>query len=158
MIGSHMRAIALIAACIIASLSATPSAMAASFDGDWSVVAQTRDHCGTTQWRVMIFGGRIYHAPVFVGGWPATLNGQVSRSGRITINAVAGPRFATGTGRLGQRQGSGRWAGQGPSGTCAGIWTATRLNTRVAPGYAGQGYMTPGYMGPGFTAPGFVRQ
>jgi hypothetical protein len=139
MISSYVRAIFMAVACVITSICATPSAMAASRDGDWRVLVQTPDHCGTSQWRVVIIGGRVYHPDlVFVGGWPAALNGQVSPSGRIAINAVAGPRFATGTGRLGPRQGSGRWAGRGPSGTCAGTWTATRLNERINAAFARQ--------------------
>jgi hypothetical protein len=133
MISSHMRAFALAVACVSTSISATRSAIAASFDGDWSVLVQTTDHCGISQWRVVIIGGQVYHPNlVFVGGYPTALSGRVSPSGRIVINAVAGPRFASGTGRLGIRQGSGRWAGRGPSGTCAGIWTATRLTERAS--------------------------
>lgn len=144
MIRSQMRAIAVTMACMATSLSAAPSAQAASHDGNWSVVAQTPDHCGTTRWMVSIVGGQVFHPyVVFVGGWPATLNGRVSPSGRITIQAVAGPRVATGTGRLGPRQGSGRWAGQGPSGTCAGVWTATRLAQPVAPPFSYTGFNVP---------------
>jgi hypothetical protein len=137
MISSHMRAVALAVACVITSIPAAPSAIAASFDGDWSVLVQTTDHCGISQWGLVIIGGQVYHpGVVFVGGYPAGVAGRVSPSGRIMINVVAGPRFASGTGRLGKRQGSGRWAGRGPSGTCAGIWTATRLNERVSAAFA----------------------
>ena len=107
--------------------------MAASFDGDWSVVVQTRDHCGTSRWPLTIVGGQII-LPVSasVGGYPAGLGGRVSPSGRVVINVVAGPRFASGTGQLGTFRGGGRWSGRGPSGTCAGVWTATRMNGPVA--------------------------
>ncbi|ARQ00079.1 hypothetical protein [Pseudorhodoplanes sinuspersici] len=150
MIGNHMRAIALTVACITTSISTAPSARAASFDGNWSVVAQTPDHCGTTRWMVSIVGGQVFHPyVVFVGGWPATLNGRVSPSGRITIQAVAGPRVATGTGRMARNRGQGRWAGQGPSGTCAGVWTATRLAQPVAPPFYYTGFNVP---------PGSVRR
>ena len=39
---------------------------------------------------------------------------------------VAGPRTARGGGRLLTNQGSGTWAGVGPSGRCSGVWNATR--------------------------------
>ena len=144
MIRSQMRAVALTMTCMATSLSAAPSAHAASYDGHWSVVAQTPDHCGTTRWMVSIVGGRVFHPyVVYVGGWPASLNGRVTPAGRITIQAVAGPRVATGTGRLGARQGQGRWAGQGPSGTCAGIWTATRVAAPVAPPFYYPGFNVP---------------
>ena len=42
-------------------------------------------------------------------------------------NAVAGPRIAHDAGRLGRFQGSGPWAGRGPSGVCSGVWNAGRL-------------------------------
>ena len=135
---SDLRAIALALACVVTSVSA-PSAIAAPFDGDWSVVVQTRDHCGTSRWPLAIVGGQIYlPVAVFVGGYPAGLGGRVSPSGRVTINVVAGPRVASGTGQLGTRRGGGRWAGRGPSGTCAGVWTATRINERVSAAFMRQ--------------------
>ena len=144
MIGTSMRAIALAAICSLTSVFAAPSAMAASHDGNWSVVAQTPDHCGTTRWMVRIVGGQVTHPyVVYVGGFPATLNGRVSPSGRITIHAMAGPRGATGTGRLGSHHGGGKWAGQGPSGTCAGVWTATRVDQPVAPPFYYTGFDVP---------------
>ena len=136
LITRHLRAIALSVICVFASVS---SAMAASFDGDWSVVVQTRDHCGTSRWPLTIVGGQIYlPVPVFVGGYPAGLGGRVSPTGRVTINVVAGPRVASGTGQLGKSRGGGRWAGRGPSGTCAGVWTATRQNTATSAAFMRQ--------------------
>lgn len=128
-----LRATALAVACVIASVAAAPSAIAAPFDGEWDVVVQTRDHCGTSQWGLVIVGGQIYHPDlVFVGGYPAGVAGRVSPAGRVMINLEAGPRFASGTGQLGRMRGGGRWAGRGPSGTCAGSWTATRLGEPVS--------------------------
>ena len=47
MIGNRICVIALVAAS--AAICSTPSAIAASFDGNWSVVAQTtQGHCGTS--------------------------------------------------------------------------------------------------------------
>ena len=137
LITRRLRAIALSVICVFASVSS--AAMAASFDGDWSVVVQTRDHCGTSRWPLAIVGGQIYlPVPVFVGGYPAGLGGRVSPTGRVTINVVAGPRVASGTGQLGKFRGGGRWAGRGPSGTCAGVWTATRQNTATSAAFMRQ--------------------
>ena len=48
MIGNRICAIALATAS--ATICSTPSAIAASFDGNWSVVAQTtQGHCGSIQ-------------------------------------------------------------------------------------------------------------
>jgi hypothetical protein len=52
--------------------------------------------------------------------------GRISASGQVRMNAVAGPRSAHGTGRFNQFQGSGTWAGTGPSCICFGVWNATR--------------------------------
>ena len=151
MISRPMRAAALAVACCAASLLAAPSARAAPFDGNWNVVVQSPDHCGTTRWMVAIAGGRVFHPyVVYVGGWPASLSGRVTRSGRINIQAVAGPRVASGVGRLGPGQGSGRWSGQGPSGICTGIWTATRVGAPVPPPFAYPQFNAPGpWRGPG---------
>jgi hypothetical protein len=118
MAGHRIRIFALAGAFAAASISAASSAMAANYDGYWSLVAQTTDgHCGVTQWDV-------------------------------AINVAAGPRAATGVGRLGRVQGNGRWAGQGPSGTCSGVWTARRVQSPTAsaqPGYSAyaSGAQTP---------------
>ena len=57
MIGNRMCAFALSAASAIIA----PAAIAAQFDGNWSMVAQTtRGHCGTIPIGMEINGGRIY--------------------------------------------------------------------------------------------------
>jgi hypothetical protein len=128
MIGNRICAIALTAAC--ATICSTSSAIAAPFDGNWSVVAQTtRGHCGSIQFGLAISGGRIYPTGGSYGGYPAQLGGRVSHSGHVQVNAVAGPRSAHGAGRLRRSQGSGTWAGRGPSGVCSGVWSAARSHT-----------------------------
>src|SRR5262245_3827652 len=126
MIGNLICSIALTAA--FATIS-TPSAIAASFDGNWSVVAQTtQGHCGSMQFALSINRGRLYSGSgYYVGGYPAQLGGRVSPSGFMQANAVAGPRTAHATGLLRRFQGSGTWAGSGPSGVCSGVWNAGRL-------------------------------
>ena len=93
MIGNRICAVALAAA--FATIS-TPSAIAAPFDGNWSVVAQTtQGHCGSIQFGLAINRGRLYSAGgYYVGGYPAQLGGRVSPSGYVQANAVAGPRSA----------------------------------------------------------------
>jgi hypothetical protein len=115
----------------LAAASATicPSAIAASFDGNWSVVAQTtQGHCGSMRFGLAINHGRLYSAGgYYVFGYPAQLGGRVSPSGYVQANGVAGPRTAYAVGRLRQFQGSGTWAGSGPSGVCSGVWNAAPL-------------------------------
>jgi hypothetical protein len=139
MTSHHMRAIVLGAASALTSISAAPSAIAASFDGNWSLYVQTTDgHCGITQWNIAIRGGQVYYPEGYALGYPVGMAGRVSPSGVIRVNVAAGPRAATSAGRLGQVQGSGRWAGQGPSGTCSGIWIATRAGAYRASAVLGR--------------------
>src|SRR5215475_6002043 len=61
MIGNRICAIALTAAC--ATICFAPPAIAAPFDGNWSVVAQiTQGHCGSIQFALAINRGRLYSA------------------------------------------------------------------------------------------------
>src|SRR4030095_7815323 len=86
------------AAALAATFAAisTPSAIAASFDGNWSVVAQTtQGNCGNMQFALSINRGRLYSGSgYYVFGYPAQLDGRVSPSGYVQANGVAGPRTA----------------------------------------------------------------
>jgi hypothetical protein len=110
-----------------AMICAVTPAIAARYDGNWSMVAETtRGHCGTIEIGLAINRGRIYSTGGSFAFYPISLGGRVSASGQVQMNAVAGPRTARGTGRLGSFRGSGTWAGRGPSGLCSGIWSANR--------------------------------
>jgi hypothetical protein len=125
MIGNRKRTIALSA--VSAIVSSTPPAIAAQFDGEWSMVAETtRGHCGTIEVGLGIDHGRIYSTGGSFAFYPIRLGGRISASGQVRMNAVAGPRTAHGTGRFGRFRGSGTWAGRGPSGLCSGVWSANR--------------------------------
>ena len=110
------------------SLTSLPvPALAANFDGNWSMVAETtRGHCGTIELGLAIDRGRINSTAGSFAFYPIRLGGRVSASGQVRMSAVAGPRTAHGTGRLGASRGSGTWAGRGPSGLCSGVWSASR--------------------------------
>jgi hypothetical protein len=127
MIGNRISAIALAAAS--ATFFSTPSAIASPFDGNWGVVAQTtQGHCGSIQFDLAINRGGLYSASeYYVFGYPAQLFGRVSPSGYVRANGIAGPRTALVTGHFRRFQGSGTWAGSGPSGVCSGIWNAAPL-------------------------------
>jgi hypothetical protein len=123
----HIRAVALAVAFALSGITAASPARAAPFDGNWSVLIQTTNgHCGVTRWGLAIRRGHVHYAGGYAYGHPVGLSGRVSSSGHIRVNVVAGPRSAHGAGRLGRNQGSGRWAGRGPSGTCSGVWYASR--------------------------------
>lgn len=125
MIGNRMRIIALsVASAIICS---APPAMAARYDGNWSMVAATtRGHCGTIAIGLGISRGRIFSTSGSFAFYPIRLGGRISSSGQVRMSAVAGPRIARGAGRFSQLRGSGTWSGRGPSGLCSGIWSANR--------------------------------
>src|SRR5437870_366639 len=126
MIGNRICVIALTAASAI--IGSAASAIAEPFDGNWSIAAQTtRGHCESVQFGLVIRDGQIFSTGGSYGGYEARVSGRVSPSGRAQVRAVAGPRSAQGTGRLGQYQGSGTWAGRGPSGVCSGVWNAYRF-------------------------------
>jgi hypothetical protein len=126
MIGNRICAIALATAS--ATICSTPSAIAASFDGNWSVVAQTtQGHCGSIQFGLAINHGRLYAAGgYYVFGYPAQLGGRISPPGMCRRTQWLA-RTANAVGRLRQFQGSGTWAGSGPSGVCSGVWNAAPL-------------------------------
>lgn len=125
MIGQYIRAFALAAAA--AFICSPPSASAASYDGAWNMIVQTTNgHCGRIRVGLEIDHGRMYSTRGSFVLHPIRLTGRVSGSGQVKMNAIAGPRIARGTGRFGRVQGSGRWAGTGPSGVCSGFWSASR--------------------------------
>ena len=131
MIGNRMRVFVLSTAFAIIGLA--PPANAAQFDGHWRMVAVTTSgHCGEIPIDVGISRGRIYSTGGSSFGaafahYPIQLVGRVSAVGQVRMNAVAGPRSASGTGRFNRVQGNGTWSGAGPSGICSGVWTAIRF-------------------------------
>jgi hypothetical protein len=122
---SHSIRAAMLATGFAVAMSCTgPSAYAASFDGSWSVLVVTRSGACDQAYRygVTIVGGVVHYA----GGGPVSLTGRVSPSGNVTVRVASGPQYALGSGRLSRSTGSGSWRGQGPNGSCAGVWSATR--------------------------------
>jgi hypothetical protein len=96
MIGNRMCAFALSTAFAI--LYSAPPAIAAQFDGNWSMLAvTTRGHCGRIPIGLGISHGRIYSTGGSFAFHHIQLGGRVSASGQVRINAVAGPRIAHGT-------------------------------------------------------------
>ena len=125
MTGNRRYAFALSTA--VAIVCSAPPAIAAQFDGKWSMVAvTTKGHCGSIPVGVGISRGRIYSTGGSFVAYPIQLAGRVSGSGQVRMTAVAGPRIAHGTGRFNRIQGRGSWSGTGPSGVCSGVWTAIR--------------------------------
>ena len=121
MIDKYMRAFVLSAAFAI--ICFVPPAIAAQLDGNWNMVAVTPSgHCGSVPIELGISHGRIFSTGGRFAGHPIQVDGRVSSSGQVRMNAVAGPRIAHGTGRFGRVRGGGTlagtctWTGTGPSG------------------------------------------
>jgi hypothetical protein len=112
---------------VLASLGVSSPAFARSnFDGDWSVVIQSRDGaCApTVRYPVAITNGIVTNA----GEVPATVQGRVAPSGAVRVTVQSGGAWASGSGRLSSTSGSGIWRGQGSTGICDGTWLAQRRN------------------------------
>ena len=125
MIGNRMSVFALYTAFVI--LCFAQPAIAAHFDGSWNMIAVTTSgHCGRIPIGMGISRGQIYSTGGSFAFYPIELGGRVSASGQVRMIAIAGPRIAHGSGRFNRFQGSGTWAGTGPSGLCSGVWSAVR--------------------------------
>ncbi len=100
------------------------AAARSNFDGDWSVVIETRAGACTPSLRypVVITNGIVTNA----GGSPASVQGRVAPSGAVRVTVQSGGSWASGSGRLTTTGGSGVWRGQGTSGLCEGRWQAQR--------------------------------
>jgi hypothetical protein len=95
-----------------------------AFDGDWSVLIQTRigDCPPSFRYGLRIENGEVLNA----GGAQVDVDGHVARSGAVRVSVAAGDQAAFGAGRLSQTAGGGTWRGRGSSGTCSGTWVAER--------------------------------
>jgi hypothetical protein len=121
------RIASLALAAIATAVPYVPPAMAAKFDGNWSMVAvTTRGHCGVIPMGLEIHRGRIQSTGGSFALYPIQVGGSVSANGQVRMKAVAGPRIAHGTGRFGKYAAKGTWKGRGPSGLCSGVWNASR--------------------------------
>ena len=95
-----------------------------AFDGDWSVLIQTRvgDCTPTYRYSVRIQNGEVLNG----GSEQVELEGHVARNGTVRVTVAAGGQEAHGAGRLSRTTGGGTWRGRGSAGTCAGTWVAER--------------------------------
>ncbi|MFL6795785.1 MAG: hypothetical protein ACJ8F3_00060 [Xanthobacteraceae bacterium] len=107
---------------------AVSSAVADPHDGNWKMLAwTTRGDCPGSHFAFVIIHGHITSAGTLYQGYPARLGGDVSRSGYLRSNAIAGQSTGSSTGWLRLYDGEGVWTARGPSGLCAGAWSAYRF-------------------------------
>lgn len=114
-----------VAAAVVAAAAmsaSVPSALAASFDGNWSVLIVTQRGPCDSAYR---YGLSIQNGVVFYqGSAPVNVSGRVSGNGSVSVRVWAGSQSASGSGRLARGSGRGTWRGVGSAGTCSGYWTA----------------------------------
>jgi len=91
-----------------------------AYYGTWSVAIYTlRGDCGSVRVAARIVGGRVYSKDQSYQS-----NGAVSANGVIRVSVVSGRLSASGSGRLSNNSGAGRWRSSG--GECSGSWSASR--------------------------------
>lgn len=117
---------------ILAFLSigvASPTFARSRFDGDWSVVIETRggDCPLTLRYPVAISKGTVTNA----GDALAAVSGRVTPAGTVRVTVQSGGSWASGSGHLSTTNGTGVWRGQGASGLCVGTWHAERRSYGV---------------------------
>ena len=120
-----IRSVIAATAFAVGALAAAPSAVAAPFDGPWSVTVITRSGPCDPSYRygIMVSGGRVG----YMGGGSVSVSGRVTPKGAVSVTVASGGSRAHGTGRLSARgTGGGTWRGSGPSGACGGTWSASR--------------------------------
>jgi hypothetical protein len=95
-----------------------------SFDGPWSVLVVTDYGSCDRAYRygVQISNGRVFYQ----GGSGVDISGRVSPRGLVSVQVRQGNQQATGTGRLSETSGGGRWSGASPDQRCGGHWEAER--------------------------------
>jgi hypothetical protein len=91
-----------------------------AYDGIWSVAIYTlRGDCSSVRVAARIVGGRVYSEDQNYQS-----NGAVGTNGVIRVTVAGAGRSASGSGRLSQNSGAGRWSSS--RGECSGTWSASR--------------------------------
>jgi hypothetical protein len=107
------------AASILILATGSVQASAAAFDGEWKVqIDSSRASCGGHRVSIDIADGKVASTSMMV-----TASGRVAEAGNISVTLKAGPKHASGSGRLSGTSGTGTWSGD----QCSGTWTAQRI-------------------------------
>jgi hypothetical protein len=100
------------------------SALADTYDGNWSVVVITEK--GTCD-RAYRYGVHVANGQVRYNGEKSVdLSGTIAPNGEVRVSIRFHGQSASGAGRLTAADGVGSWRGTGSSGTCSGRWEAER--------------------------------
>ena len=109
---------------VLTIASAPTAALAAVFDGDWTVTVYTvRGKCD----RSYSYDVRVVRGVVkYVDYTSVHLSGTVTPQGMVSVNIRHHDDTANGVGHLSEVTGAGDWRGAGKDGACSGHWKAHR--------------------------------
>ena len=117
---SRLLVVPTLAAVLALACTPTNAASGSPYDGTWSVAIYTqRGDCSSVRVAARIVGGRVYSED---RSYQA--NGAVGANGVIRVTVAGAGRSASGSGRLSQNSGAGRWSSS--RGECSGTWSASR--------------------------------
>jgi hypothetical protein len=110
----------IVAACFMAPASVAQARSA--YDGSWDLAFVTQNGaCDPTyNFTVNVSDGVVTHPNL------VKFKGYVAKSGSVHASVTVHDKFASGTGRLFETSGRGKWSGRMGSGRCSGYWTAQR--------------------------------
>jgi len=110
----------IVAVCFMAPASAAQARSA--YDGSWDLAFVTQNGtCDPTyNFTVNVSDGVVTHPNL------VKFKGYVAKSGSVHASVTVHDKFASGTGRLFETSGRGKWSGRTGSGRCSGYWTAQR--------------------------------
>ena len=120
-----MKALSRLLLAAVLLLACTPTNAAhrgggSAYDGTWSVAIYTlRGDCGSVRVAARIAGGRVYSKDESYQA-----SGTVGANGVVRASVAGAGRSASGSGRLSQNSGAGRWWSS--RGECSGTWSASR--------------------------------
>jgi hypothetical protein len=108
------------AACFMAP--ATVARAHSAYDGSWDLTFVTqRGACDPAyNFTVNVSHGVLTHPNL------VRFKGYVAKSGSVHASVTVHDKFASGTGRLFETSGRGRWSGRSGGERCSGYWTAQR--------------------------------
>ena len=117
---SRLLVVPTLAAVLALACTPTNAASGSAYDGIWSVAIYTqRGDCGSVRVAARIVGGRVYSEDQNYQS-----SGAVGTNGVIRVTVAGAGRSASGSGRLTNNSGAGRWSSS--RGECSGSWSASR--------------------------------
>jgi hypothetical protein len=120
---TSMKTISLSAIAIGSLIVLTPTAQArSSYDGSWDLtfVTQTGGCDASYNFTVNVADGVVTHPNL------VRFKGYVAKSGAVRASVTVQDKYASGSGRLVNTTGRGKWSGYSGASRCSGYWTAQR--------------------------------